>query len=90
MAESGRPRCFRLAPATALRLESRDSGVLLHPRGEVELNRSAAVILALCDGRHSEAEIVRRVARHFDGNGLADDVHEFLQAACGHGWLVEA
>jgi pyrroloquinoline quinone biosynthesis protein D len=59
------------------------------PKGSVQLNESAAMVLALCDGTHSAEEIVARVLRAED-DSLADDVRAFLDAARRRGWIVES
>jgi hypothetical protein len=52
------------------------------------LNDSAAMILEMCNGKHTAEEIVARVLRA-RGDGLADDVRAFLDAAARRGWIVE-
>jgi pyrroloquinoline quinone biosynthesis protein D len=61
---------------------------LISPKGSIQLNDSAAMILEMCNGRHTAEEIVARVLRTKD-NSLADDVRAFLDAAARRGWIVE-
>ena len=80
---------IRLAPGRELRRGTQGNGhVLVCPAGPVQLNDSAANVLALCNGSRTREEIVGRVLaeRH---HSLADDVREFLDAARRHGWIVE-
>ena len=79
----------RLSPAMRLQWEqAQDAHVLLAPEGMVQLNQNAAVILGMCDGSRSAGDIARELTSRFGGDTLADDVHEFLAAARGHGWIV--
>ena len=83
--------CVRLSSAMRLQWQrAEDVHVLLAPEGAVQLNRNAAVILGLCDGHHSANDIAQELAHRFGGDTLAGDVHEFLDAARGHGWIVDA
>jgi len=54
----------------------------------VQLNESAAAILALCDSTRTREELVARIVRAKDDR-LADDVRAFLDAARRRGWIVE-
>lgn len=91
MDESKGATCVRLSPAMRLQWQrAQDAHVLLAPGGVVQLNRNAAVILGLCDGHHSANDIAQELAHRFGGDTLAGDVHEFLNAARGHGWIVDA
>lgn len=91
MAEAKGGTHMRLSPAIRLQRE-RASGahVLLAPEGAVQLNQNAADILGLCDGRHSADDIARELTRRFDSATLDKDVHQFLDAARDHGWIVDA
>ena len=83
--------CVRLSSAMRLQWQrAQDAHVLLAPEGVVQLNRHAAVILGLCDGSHSANDIAGELTRRFGGDTLSDDVHDFLDAARGHGWIVDA
>ena len=58
--------------------------------GVVQLNESAAAILALCDGTRTRDEIVSLMLRRAsDTDERAIDVREFLAAARARGWIVE-
>ncbi len=72
-----------LRPATARR-----GPVLTSPAGPVQLNDTAAAILALCDGSRTREEVVSAALASRDAD-LADDVRAFLAAARRRGWLVE-
>jgi pyrroloquinoline quinone biosynthesis protein D len=83
-------RTFRLAPGHQLQSDPSGSGhSLVSPKGLIQLNESAALILDLCNGTFSGEEIVARVLRVKDNN-LADDVRAFLAAAQRRGWIVES
>ena len=60
---------------------------LVSPKGPIQLNQTAATILEMCNGKHTEEEIVARVLRSRD-DSLADDVRAFLDAAQRRGWIV--
>jgi pyrroloquinoline quinone biosynthesis protein D len=60
---------------------------LVSPKGSIQLNETAATILEMCNGKHTEEEIVARVVRSRD-DSLADDVRAFLDAAQRRGWIV--
>jgi len=82
-----RRRTVRLAAGHHLQRDPAGSGhLLISPTGSVQLNESAAAILALCDG--TQTEIVARIVRAKDDR-LADDVRAFLDAARRRGWIVE-
>jgi pyrroloquinoline quinone biosynthesis protein D len=81
---------IRLSPKMRLQWEkAQEAYVLLYPEGMVQLNESAAVILQLCDGSRTAVEVVKELAQRFGGESLSDDVHEFLEAAHGVGWIVD-
>ena len=61
---------------------------LVSPKGSIQLNETAATILEMCNGKHTEEEIVARVLRSTD-DSLADDVRAFLDAAHRRGWIVK-
>ena len=82
-------RTIRLA--AGYRLQTDPSGsthTLVSPKGVIQVNDSAAAILALCDGTHTSEEIVSRVMRSKNGE-LVDDARAFLDAAQRRGWIVE-
>jgi pyrroloquinoline quinone biosynthesis protein D len=82
-------RHVRLSPKLRLQWEqAQHAYVLLHPEGMVQLNDSAAVILQLCDGSRTADQVAAELAQRF-GDSLADDASQFLEAARGHGWIVQ-
>jgi len=84
-----RRRTVRLAAGHHLQRDPAGSGhLLISPTGSVQLNESAAAILALCDGTRTREELVARIVRAKDDR-LADDVRAFLDAARRRGWIVE-
>ena len=82
-------RTIRLAAGYQLQRDPSGSGhTLVSPKGPIQLNESAAVILEMCNGRYTSEEIVAEVIRTRNGS-LADDVRAFLDAARRRGWIVE-
>jgi hypothetical protein len=55
----------------------------------VQLNESAAAILALCDGTLTREQIISRVLPRSKDDRFAVDAREFLNAARRRGWIVE-
>jgi hypothetical protein len=64
------------------------SSVLTSRSGPVQLNETAAAVLALCDGTHTREEIIAGTLATRDPS-LADDVRAFLTAARRRGWIVD-
>lgn len=60
---------------------------LVHPRGSVELNRSAGEILARCDGTRELDDIIGELEARFGTSGLAADVYRFIDEARRLGWI---
>jgi pyrroloquinoline quinone biosynthesis protein D len=79
----------RLAPGRHLQRDSADGHFLASPAGVVQLNESAAAILALCDGTRTHDQIIARVLPRSKDDSLAVDVREFLTAARRRGWVIE-
>jgi len=80
----------RLAPGRRLQAaKRRDRHVLASREGTVQLNETAASILALCDGTRTREEIVASILRQPGDHDLAGDVREFLDAARQRGWIIE-
>ncbi len=54
--------------------------VLLYPEGVLLLNATGAVIIALCDGRHTLSQIVMELAERYrtSPEALRDDVAEYI------------
>ena len=87
---ASRPSRVRLAAGRQLQKDSAGDGHLLAgPAGIVQLNDSAAAILALCDGTLTREQIVSRVLPRSKDDSFAVDVREFLNAARRRGWIVE-
>lgn len=89
---SSRRKRVRLAPGRRVEAAKLDSGsrVLVHPAGTVQLNESAAAILALCDGTRTREDIVTQILSRPGDDDLALDVRDFLDAAQRRGWIIEA
>jgi pyrroloquinoline quinone biosynthesis protein D len=80
----------RLAPGRQLQEDSAGDGhFLAGPAGIVQLNESAAAILALCDGTLTREQIIARILPRSKDDSFAVDVREFLNAARRRGWIVE-
>ncbi|MCI0667609.1 MAG: pyrroloquinoline quinone biosynthesis peptide chaperone PqqD [Methylococcaceae bacterium] len=79
---------FAVSPMHRLQWEEvQQRDVLLYPEGMVELNRSSAEILKLCDGTRTLDKIVSELEGKFSTSGLTDDVREFLEVALENGWI---
>lgn len=62
----------------------------LHEGGVIELNATAAAVLALCDGRHSETEVLEACRDILAADAsLLQDCRDFLAAARRSGWLTD-
>ena len=80
----------RLAAGRQLQKDSVGDGhFLTGPAGVVQLNESAAAILALCDGTLTREQIIARMLPRAKDDSFAVDVREFLNAARRRGWIVE-
>jgi pyrroloquinoline quinone biosynthesis protein D len=81
----------RLAAGRQLQKDSAGNGhfFLAGPGGIVQLNESAAAILALCDGTLTREQIIARILPRSKDDSFAVDVREFLNAARRRGWIVE-
>jgi pyrroloquinoline quinone biosynthesis protein D len=99
-AHTVRGRHKNRAPGTGVRLapgihldgaQVQDAGsVLLCPDGKVQLNRTAAMILRLCDGSRNRQDVVKEVVRQSHQQTRAAEIIEFLDAARARGWIYEA
>ena len=86
----------RVRLAQGIRLEG-DKGdeakdgvmVLLSPNGPVQLNRTAAAILRLCDGTRDREGVVAEVVRRSNPHTRTAEIIEFLDAARARGWIDE-
>lgn len=67
--------------------EAQECHVLLYPEGMVQLNDTASVILAQCDGKQSIAAIIRGLEAEYGEDDLSEDVQNFLQEAIDRGWV---
>jgi pyrroloquinoline quinone biosynthesis protein D len=87
---ASRPSKVKLAAGRQLQKDSAGNGhILAGPAGIVQLNDSAAAILALCDGSLTREQIIARVLPRSKDDSFAIDVREFLDAAKRRGWIVE-
>ncbi len=87
---SSRSGKVRLAPGRQLQKDPAGNGhFLAGPGGVVQLNESAAAILALCDGTLTREQIIARVLPRSKDDSFAVDAREFLNAARRRGWIVE-
>ena len=83
-------RTIRLASRYQLQTDpSGSEHMLVSAKGSIQLNATAALILEMCNGKHTIEEIVARVLRSKD-NGLEEDVRAFLDAAQRRGWIVKS
>lgn len=83
-------RTIRLALGHRLQTgASANEARLLSPKGSIQLNETAALILGLCNGKLTAEEIVSRVVRS-KGEHVAADVRAFLDASRRRGWIVES
>ena len=85
----------RLAPGIRLEGDKGDEAkdavmVLVSPNGPVQLNRTAAAILRLCDGSRDRAGVVAEVVRRSNPHTRAAEIIEFLDAARARGWIDES
>ena len=79
-------------PVVSRHAELRDEGqrlLVVLPERAVEINPSGRVILELCDGKRSAAEIAAAMQQqHPHAEDVADDVHRFL-ARMEHAGVIE-
>ncbi|NRA72330.1 MAG: pyrroloquinoline quinone biosynthesis peptide chaperone PqqD [Gammaproteobacteria bacterium] len=68
--------------------QAQDCYVLLFPEGMVKLNGAAGEIMKLVNGKNSIEKITELLLKQFpDGQGINDDVNEFLIVAAEKKWL---
>lgn len=80
-----------LAPGHRLQWEpAQDAYVILYPEGMVELNQTSAEILKLCTGEFAFDEIVNKLEKLFNVQGISEDVREFIQVALNNGWITQS
>lgn len=65
----------------------RGANLLLMPERAVLLSREAGMVLRLCDGSRTTAEIVDVLARDFPDAPVNTDVLAFLDRVRAEGWL---
>jgi pyrroloquinoline quinone biosynthesis protein D len=83
-------RTIRLAPRYQLQTDpSGGEHRLVSAKSSIQLNGTAALILEMCNGKHTAEEIVARVLRGRD-DSLAADVRAFLDAAQRRGWILKS
>ena len=61
--------------------------VLLYPEGMVKLPGSSGEILKRVNGAATRGEIIADLEKTYPGADLRGDVVEFLEHACGKGWI---
>lgn len=66
---------------------SQSRHVLLYPEGLVELGDTAEAILTRCRAETTMATIVHELEEEFEGEGMEQDVGEFLKEAHARGWI---
>lgn len=77
-----------VAPGYRLQWEAvQENHVLLYPEGMVQLNDTAAAILAFCDGQRSISQVVADLEAEYEAQGLESDVVAFLDEAVERGWV---
>ena len=69
--------------------EAQQKDVILYPEGMVELNKSSAEILKLCDGSRNLAQLVTTLEEKFATSGLTNDISSFLEVALQNGWIQQ-
>jgi hypothetical protein len=80
---------LRLAEGVRLRCDwDSDLYTLLSSQGAIPLNRTAALVLAHCDGRRTSRELALRLGR----NDLVQirSIAAFIEAARRRRWIVES
>jgi hypothetical protein len=83
-------RTIRLASRYQLQKDpSGSEHSLVSGKGSIQLNKTAALVLEMCNGKHTGEEIVARVLRD-RADGLAEDIRAFLDAAQRRGWIVKS
>ena len=61
--------------------------VLLYPEGMIKLPGSSGEILKRVNGHVTVGEIIGDLERAYPGAEVRGDVIEFLEHACGKGWI---
>lgn len=68
--------------------ELRGITLLLLPETVVELNETAAFILALCDGALCGEEIIARTNETYEGEEVTANARTFLDNALQNRWII--
>ena len=66
---------------------AQQSHVLLYPEGMIKLPGSSGEILKRVNGASTVGEIIGDLEKAYPGADLRGDVLEFLEHACGKGWV---
>ncbi|PHJ60472.1 hypothetical protein VF14_14660 [Nostoc linckia z18] len=61
---------------------------LLVPEGALQLNSTAAAILALCNGERTLSAIATELEKHYQGENLIEDVRHLLSRISQRGLLI--
>jgi pyrroloquinoline quinone biosynthesis protein D len=79
----------RLAAKVRLKWDDlRQKPLLLFPEGVLVLNPTAHEVVALCDGRRTVAEIVKRLGEKFGSDMIDQDVKDLLARLTGKGLMT--
>ena len=85
IAENARPR---LASKARLKWdEARKKHLLLFPEGLLVLNPTARDVVALCDGTHTFAEIVKQLSEQYKTETIRPDIEELLTRLADKGLI---
>lgn len=85
------PAALRLAEQARLECDWRAGVFTLRvPEGAIPLNRVAARVLALCDGRNSSRDVLALLASGDRSGAQARHIDAFITAARSRRWIVEA
>jgi len=83
--------CPRLACGVRLFWdEVRQQHFLLFPEGAIKLNRTAQLILELCDRHHTINQIIAELAIQFPDANLKSDVYQLIAQITQRGFLNDA
>ncbi len=81
----------RLASGVRLRWDAvRERHVLLFPEGALNLNKTAADVLVLCDGERTIDEIAEELSARYDGADVRADVEQLVAAIAERGLVIDA
>jgi pyrroloquinoline quinone biosynthesis protein D len=70
--------------------EAQGCYVLLYPEGMVQLNQSAGLIMSLCDGENTMANIIKILEDKFGSGDLEKEIEAFLSEAMQRKWIEYA